>query len=195
MTSEIGYFRCFCLRLAPCICMASNNTNFIQLSLSSFTNLTVLHNVVLSCQEIPAQNQNAVSGSTMNNWDYTSNWFWNSALGCINCGPLIFWSGASTWQNLTAWLEREQKLMDYIAVHDLLLRTPCRNSNCWMRVIRFVHICGYLSVLPQLNEITWHLCCYMHILLSSKCHFLVIPEYFSAVALPILFPHGPLRFV
>ena len=58
--------------------------------------------------------------------------------------PLNILAGASTWQNLTAWLERGQKLMHYTAVLGLLLRMPYRNSELQMRMIRFDYISGYI---------------------------------------------------
>ena len=121
------------------------------------------------CQSIEVQG--SWLGSQKHNWDYTcSSWSleWVFVVPGSNLiyKPLNILAGASTWQNLTAWLERGQKLMHYTAMLGLLLRTPYRNSELWMRMIRFVYIFGFsifffffffsffsFFFLHQLNEI------------------------------------------
>lgn len=126
--------------------------------------------------------------------------FGNCFFGCSQLklihGPLILLAGASTWQNLTAWLERGRKPMHYTPVLDLLLRMPYRNSRLWMRVIRFVYVSGYQSFLHRLNEMLD-----IHTVKCKCCHplccnlILRSSADVSGVALPIWFPPGPLLLV
>ena len=110
------------------------------------------------CQSIELQG--SWPGSQKHNWDYTcSSWFleWVFVVPSSNLiyRPLNILAGASTWQNLTAWLERGQKPMHYTAVLGLLLRTPYRNSELWMRMIRFPHLYNILSLFSLFHWCFW----------------------------------------
>ena len=110
------------------------------------------------CQSIELQS--SWPGSQKHNWDYTcSSWFleWVFVVPSSNLiyRPLNILAGASTWQNLTAWLERGQKLMHYTAVLGLLLRMPYRNSELWMRMIRFPHLYNLLSLFSLFHWCFW----------------------------------------